>query len=536
MSQKPLRFAALIRVSTEQQERQGESLRTQRTSIERDVRRLAGSIAGWYGGQEHGTPGWEKKEVDRLVADAIKGKFQAVVVTTTDRWSRDNASSKDGLETLRKHGIRFFVGSMEMDLFDPQHWFILGMNAEVGEFIARQQSKKSIENRIERAKRGVPTGGKIPFGRIWENDRWSLLPEKVALIQKVAARYLAGESLPKLAREFGVNHANLCKVLRERCGPSWEIEFNAPSLNIRETVKLAIPPLLPEDTIKAVKRRLEANRTYLHGTPKHDYLLAGRVFCAECGYSFFGQTNHPGRATSHRYYRHAHNDGAKKCSLHPRPWVRSDELESVVVSKLVNLLGNPAAIERAIKACIPDCDEALGRKQALECELAKIERARERVLDLVVKDSLTDAQAEKKLGELKQREAGLRTELETLESSLANLPDPEAIRVFVDRSDDGTVMVHDEEGNVLPGGNYLSTLLTMGADDRRTLVAKALSGTLPDGSPAGIYLKPTGDRRFRRFSFEFRGLLREGMRYASYSPGTAPPAPRSGARTLPRGR
>jgi hypothetical protein len=39
---KPVRFAALVRVSTEAQEKQGESLATQRKQILRDVERLGG--------------------------------------------------------------------------------------------------------------------------------------------------------------------------------------------------------------------------------------------------------------------------------------------------------------------------------------------------------------------------------------------------------------------------------------------------------------------------------------------------------------
>src|SRR5262245_7303895 len=94
----PLRFAALIRVSTEQQAETGESLRVQRTDNERDAGLLGGTIVGWYGGQEHATPGYEKREVDRLIADAGKDKFDAVIVNRTDRWSRDNAKSTQGLD------------------------------------------------------------------------------------------------------------------------------------------------------------------------------------------------------------------------------------------------------------------------------------------------------------------------------------------------------------------------------------------------------------------------------------------------------
>ncbi len=94
---KPIRFAALVRVSTEKQEKHGESLRTQRSDIQRAIGQLEGTIAQWYGGREHATPGWEREQLDRLLADARTGKFDAVIVTHPDRWSRDNAKSEQGL-------------------------------------------------------------------------------------------------------------------------------------------------------------------------------------------------------------------------------------------------------------------------------------------------------------------------------------------------------------------------------------------------------------------------------------------------------
>src|SRR6266545_8060084 len=106
-----LRFAALRRVSTEQQEKVGESLRTQTADIEKVVDDLGGVITGWYGGAESATPGHEKKEVNRLIEDAQKRPrtWDALIVAHPDRWSRDNAFSRAGLEVFREHGVRFFA-------------------------------------------------------------------------------------------------------------------------------------------------------------------------------------------------------------------------------------------------------------------------------------------------------------------------------------------------------------------------------------------------------------------------------------------
>jgi hypothetical protein len=110
-STRGLRFGVLIRVSSERQEKKGESLSTQRASNARDVDRLGGTVAGWYGGQEHATPSWEKREVDRLIRDARRGLFDAVMVAYADRWSRDNKKSKEGLEVFREHGVRFLYST-----------------------------------------------------------------------------------------------------------------------------------------------------------------------------------------------------------------------------------------------------------------------------------------------------------------------------------------------------------------------------------------------------------------------------------------
>jgi len=131
-----LRFAALIRVSTEKQSEKGESLRTQDNDTKQYSNLLGGKIVARYGGQEHATPNWEKGEVDRLIRDAALNKFDAVIVSNVFRWSRDNVKSKEGLAAFLKHRVRFFVGMVEFDLFSPQHKLFLGMSAEIGEFNA----------------------------------------------------------------------------------------------------------------------------------------------------------------------------------------------------------------------------------------------------------------------------------------------------------------------------------------------------------------------------------------------------------------
>ncbi len=219
--------------------------------------------------------------------------------------------------------------------------------------------------------------------------------------------------------------------------------------------------------------------------------------------------------SGHGYYSHPRTGyRVRECSLGFCPSVRTDALEKAVIKDLFIMQGNPAAIERAIKQAMPDCDKALDQQRHLEEELAKNDKARNRVLDLIAKDALTDAQAETKLRELKERDEQLRAELDKVKETLADLPyylDAPQLPLHVYRWDE-CIIVEDAEGGQWEGGNDIGTWVNMRPADRQKLLDQAFAGRLSDGRPAGVYLTPTGGARFgpKSFSYQIRGRLVTG--------------------------
>ena len=102
-----LKFACICRVSTEQQEKKGESLKIQHKQLEDKVKELNGTVYKWYEGQEHATPNYERKMLEQLIIDAQDKKFEAVMVADEQRWSRDNTKSMGYLEDLRECLLNF---------------------------------------------------------------------------------------------------------------------------------------------------------------------------------------------------------------------------------------------------------------------------------------------------------------------------------------------------------------------------------------------------------------------------------------------
>jgi DNA invertase Pin-like site-specific DNA recombinase len=505
---KPLRFAALVRVSTEEQEKQGESLNTQRTDNERSVAQIGGEVVEWYGGQEHATPGWEHDEVNRLLRDAQRKKFDAIVVAYIDRWSRDNSESNKGIGIFREHGIRFFVGTTEFDLFNPEHCFMLQVTTAVGEFQAAHQNRKSILNKIERAKRGYAVAGNLPAGRTFDKKtgQWGVDAKFVAMVEEVARRYIAGESMAELAREFNVDHSSLHHTLTRRSGDTWVQKFHSKKLNIHHEEITEVPRLLPDATIRAILHRVQANKTYMHGPSKYQYLLSRMVVCNHCNRPMGCQF-----ANGVRYYRHA--------PYFPNclgGMVRADDLEEAVIRQLFECFGNPQAVQRAVDAATPDLDrvrDAQDRRTRIGTELDKLRAGRDRLLRLIVDGKLTETQAAKQLDELGDREAKLTEESDRLLEHLLRAPTAAEVAAVARQLSDWV----DEVGN--RHTNYRRVAIireinraydAMTFDEKRTLAQMVFGGKRLDGNRMGVYVaKPPrqGRGHARPWDYTLHGHL-----------------------------
>jgi len=506
---KKLRFAPIIRVSTELQERQGESLRAQTTQIKRAVEQLGGTIPDhcWqYSGQEHATASYERAKLNKLLEDCKKDLFDAVIVVDPSRWSRDNIKSEIGLNILRDADIRFFVGAMEYNLRDPQHRLYLGLNAAMNQFQASNMSKNSLLSKIERAKRGIPSIGKLPYGRTFDRealkrgadpaDCWGLDDDKVKIIKVAAKRYLAGEGFEKLALAFGINEKTLYTTLTKRAGTEWEINFTSEKMGIDETVVLKVPRLLDEKTIKAIHEQVRKNIKSVRGHRKNQYLLSGYIFCSHCGYSLNVYSNR----FRTRYYIHRYNvirDG--KCPrLKKNIHIPANELENSVLIALVQTFGDPEKIEKAIQKTTPDFKKRKKlekEKEYYEQQLSGLEIEHERLLEAVSKGLLTDSEIEKSIEKIRKRKLEFETWKSQIECELNNIPKEELVKrkALWARSIAKSVTV--DNPNIVFKRDY---------EWKRRLIERAFSGTDARGNRLGVYISIDKNDQM---TMEIKGML-----------------------------
>lgn len=505
MKEKKLRVAPLIRVSTEKQATQGESLLTQRQQIEVAVSQIGGFIPEYceskYSGQEHGTRDFERKMMDQLLEDSSNDFFDAVMVADESRWSRDNEKSKKGLRILERNGIRFFVLSKEYNLKRGEDRFLLGLYTEINELDAYKRNRTSLENRISRARRNMPVVGKLPFGRTYDkkNNEWGVNKKLQRVIQRAAKKYLEGESLSAIAECEGINHSSLHKTLTKRSGSIWIQSFKSENLGINEKVETKIPPLLDEKTIKKIKDRAQANKTFQHGHIKHRYLLSRMIFCGECGLTLDGQTNQRGK----QYYRHRlrNKSGCKVGAYLPAPLI-----EQAVLIHLFATFGDKASLEIAVRNAIPDSSEIETLHEDLldyNSKLAKIKKAKQRLMKAFANEKLREDQIKDEMDSREEEERAISVEVEKLklrlEISLSANEIEEAgkkVRKKFKRFGDGIKIAQMKSFY-----NCFVHFQQMGYDEKKKCYSISLQART----------KTKGDVEYISSRMEISGLLRSGV-------------------------
>lgn len=483
---KKIRVAPIIRVSTEKQKQRKTSLEVQKNAILEAVERIGGVVPEhlWqYSGHEHATAGWERQKLDKLLNDASKDMFDAVMVVDVSRWSRDNEKSKQGLRVLKENRIRFFVGSSEYDLFDYQHEFILGMGAEVHEMFAKQQRYKSIMSKIEKSKQGYPAVGRLPFGRTFDKKtkQWGIDDDEHYLVKTAVKRYLAGEGIVKIALSLGMSCATLHKALNRYPGSNWSVKIESKEFDIDETIEINIPPLLDDDTIKAIREQADANRTYQYGSSgrvnKNQYMLSRVIFCEHCGESLTGYANTYGI----RYYKHYSSSNRPSKCKHNK-FIHAKELEALVLLHLVSVMGDPERFKAAIDRAQPDrgeFDELQKEHEALTARLKTIKAEKNKVVDGYSKELFDDDEVKEKMGKLRADETATKERLQQVTSRLENTPDPKSRMKLIKF---GAKVMQDAIMN------NPKTALKKPFKWQRSIISNAFAGTDADGKRLGVYM------------------------------------------------
>ena len=283
----------------------------------------------------------ERPEFQRLIADAKREKFEAVVVYKTDRFARNKYDSAVYKRELKRNGIQIFYAA-EAIPDGPEGIILESLMEGLAEYYSAELAQKIKRGMHESALKCQSTGSGRPLGyRVDEQKRFQIDPESAQTVQTIFEQYIKGES-----------NAAICELLNSRgLRTAQGKPFNKNSINriiknrkyIGEyryhdiVVEGGMPAIISKDTFNLAQAEMERRRTRkAPKSPKAEYLLAGRLFCGHCKGPMQGVSG-TGKSGNKWYYYYCGNTRGKNKTCDKKQ-VSRDRLERAVVDFTVRYI------------------------------------------------------------------------------------------------------------------------------------------------------------------------------------------------------
>jgi len=410
----PLRAVGYCRTSGEGQ-RNNTSIPRQRKAIEQFCQQKGWTFVGHYVDEaKSGSKVDGRDDFGRMMADAAKGKFEIVVPVDIVGTAKD-----------LKAEFRVYVVDAKGQFDNRDHRNALRnfVHAGVSEHERLSIMERTIGGRVRRAEEGLPWCASNPVGRAFKyvdpehhskGGEW-YVTDKGRAIAAVLRRYVKGESLTALCREFGIVRSSKVSdwVWHGQLAGTYIARFDSVEIELcREVPVPGIPEVVPLALLEKVKAKLQHNRAFNRADVRK-YPLSGFIRCGHCKRALTAQTK-----DGTVYYRHK---GEAGCTLKS---VRGDEVEPAVLDYLYDAFLDEPAYNAAVARAMPSTEHREGMEK--ECDqvakrLAKNDQVTRRLVEAVANGADVGLLLTKQ-GELKAERTALTQRLDGLETELASMP------------------------------------------------------------------------------------------------------------------
>lgn len=383
------------RVSTQGQVDDGLSLATQAEKIEEKAASLSLTYHMTY--TDSGISGGDiahRSGMIQLLEDAKSGLFDAVIIYSVSRVSRDLDDFLTIVRTLERYDIELISISELIDASNPAGTMSRNLMAVVAQFERERTSELVAESMKTVAKEGRFTGGRMLgyYCGVDEEGRKTLLiePKGAAIVRTIFTKYASGEGYRAIANYLNRQGdttitgksftAGGIKTILSNQKYGGIIEYGKyqqwkkkrrRGVNPTPIVQKGIhEPIIEEALFLKVRERLEMEKRQPNWNHRGENVLTGLLTCPVChgpmAASNVTNTLKDGTKKRIRYYSCANfrNKGASVCGANS---IRADYAEKFVSDRLRELVTIPEFLPVLVKEMNQKIEEEL---QPLEQELA----------------------------------------------------------------------------------------------------------------------------------------------------------------------
>ena len=435
-----MNIAAYCRVSTEKTD-QLNSLEAQKEFFSEYTKRTGDTLVRLYADEGiSGTKIKNRKEFLRMMSDAEKGLFDMVVVKDISRFARNTVDLLQNVRKLKSLGIetQFLTANMTSMVNSEFVLTIFGALA--------QEESANTSKRVKFGKKMNAEKGRVPnivYGydkTIGDYFNLTINKEEAETVKKIYYWYteegygaakianLLNEQGSRTKRNCKWSQNAICRILNNELytgriinGKQEVSDFLTGQRRDKDETEWLVverPELriIEDETFELVQEIMRSRHDSFnmsHERQSNKYLFSTLIKCKECGWSF-RRTVRTYKNTYVRWVCSGRNAlGTGSCGN--KTSVDEEELIEVLQEYFGNILKQKKKVihyvvsefQRVYKAK----DENVTYEQELNAELAKLQKKRQKYMDMYTDDLISREELNETIG-------GMRQEIERLENEL----------------------------------------------------------------------------------------------------------------------
>ncbi|HDR8412855.1 TPA: recombinase family protein [Bacillus cereus] len=438
---KTLRAVIYARVSTDEQANEGHSIQAQIESLLDYAKRYNLTIVDEY--VDSGKSGKSisgRPQMTRLLEDAKKKSFDAVIIYKLDRLARSTRDSIDIAELLSSHGIQLISLSENIDTTTPHGYMFFTILSSFAEMERKQIVGRVKMGMTQRAKEGKWNGGQC-FGYDAKDKMLTINKEEAKVVREIFNYADLGYGYKKIVgilnrKGYATKRGNVFSIgtlkgildnpvyigkVRFNQYENWAEKRRSGKNKDAIIVDGEHEAIIPEELWERVQQKRSA-RSYKAVQSDQPYILTKLIRCPQCGAGMVAGKSKSANKT-YRYYKCGtfHNKGASECSANS---INADKAEHQVLEEFKRIVTESQFLQRLVFKMNKERENAkqplVEEKKHLESELNKCEKYISNITDKLMKDPDLMATFAEKLKEQQQAKLSFQQQLEENEEKLAN--------------------------------------------------------------------------------------------------------------------
>ena len=435
-----MNIAAYCRVSTDKED-QLNSLEAQKEFFIEYVNRTGDNLVKLYADEGiSGTKIKNRKEFLKMMSDAEKGLFDMVVVKDISRFARNTVDLLQNIRKLKALGIETQFLTANMTSMGNSEFVLTIFGALAQEESANTSKRVKFGKKLNAEKGRVPN---IVYGydkTIGDYFNLSINKKEADVIKQIFKWYteegygavkianMLNEKGLKTKRNCSWSQNAICRILTNELytgkvvnGKEEIIDFLSGRRKEKDETQWFVVEkenlrIIDDDTFKKARDILNSRHNAFkitHERQSNKHLFSTLIKCKECGWSF-RRVVKKYKNTYIRWVCSSHNGrGADSCPN--AQTIDEDELIEVIEEYFAGVLKQKKKVIDSVlmefKKVYKEKDENMEREKEITQNIAKLNKARQKYMDMYTDDLITREELNEKIG-------GAKKEIEKLEDEL----------------------------------------------------------------------------------------------------------------------